>query len=282
LFYVLNEQTQLYFTLISIYDKANHLTREERVMYQTNDYEGILAETITIHGFHKDNINAYYARPLGAGPFPGVVLAHHMPGWDDWYREASLRFARHGYLALCPNLYFRAGHATPEDVAAKVRAAGGVSDDQAVGDLEGAALFLRSLSNCNSKVGIFGTCSGGRHAYLTACRTEAFDAIIDCWGGRVVMREDELTPNQPVPPIDYTSDLSIPLLGLFGEQDQSPSPDQVAIHEQKLKELGKDYEFHMYPNAGHGFFYDHRPAYRPEQAVDGWKKIWSFLKNNLS
>ena len=250
-------------------------------MYQTDMYEGLLAETITIQGHAGQNINAYFARPLGAGPLPGLVLAHHMPGWDEWYKEVTLRFARHGYATLCPNLYFRSGHGSPEDVAAKARAAGGVPDDQAVGDLEGAARFLLALPNASGKVGIFGTCSGGRHAYLAACRTKAFDAVVDCWGGRVVMRPDELTPNQPVAPLDYTAELSAPLLGLFGEQDQGPTPEQVKLHEEALKQHGKRYEFHMYPNAGHGFFYYHRPAYRPEQAVDGWNKIWDFLERTL-
>lgn len=250
-------------------------------MYQTHQYEGIIAETITHHGHNGDVINAYFARPLGAGPFPGMVLAHHMPGWDDWYREAALRFARQGYLTVSPNLYFRTGHGTPEDVAVQVRAAGGVPDDQAVGDLAGAALYLKSLPHCSGKVGVFGTCSGGRHAYLAACRTQAFQAAIDCWGGRVVMREDELTPNQPVAPIDYTADLSAPLLGLFGEQDMGPSPEQVKIHEEALKKHGKAYQFTMYPDAGHGFFYYHRPAYRVDQAVDGWNKIWAFLAQHL-
>ncbi len=94
-----------------------------------------------------------------------------------------------GYATLCPNLYYRTDHGAPEDVAAKARAAGGVPDDQAVGDLEGAARFLLSLPNGNGKVGIFGTCSGGRHAYLTACQRPVFSAVVDCWGGRVVMSE---------------------------------------------------------------------------------------------
>jgi carboxymethylenebutenolidase len=122
-------------------------------MYQTDQYEGTIAETVTMHGFHNDVINAYFARPLGAGPFPGMVLAHHLPGWDEWYREATLRFARQGYLAICPNLYFRAGHGTPEDVAAKVRAARGVADDQAVGDLEGAANFPAIAADLQWKSG---------------------------------------------------------------------------------------------------------------------------------
>ncbi|HNB36324.1 MAG TPA: dienelactone hydrolase family protein [Anaerolineales bacterium] len=251
-------------------------------MYTTDKYEGVLAETVNIQGANGETINAYMARPLGEGKFPGMVLVHHMPGWDEWYREATYKFALHGYVTITPNLYFRAGHGTPEDVAAKVRADGGIPDDQAVGDLEGAMNHLRGLDYLNDKVGIFGTCSGGRHAYLTACRVKGFDAIVDCWGGNVVMASDKLTPKTPVSPLDYTRDLSCPILGLFGEEDSSPPPDQVKLHEEELKKHGKNYEFHMYPKAGHGFFYYHRPMYRQEQAVDGWKKIFIFLETYLA
>lgn len=250
-------------------------------MYQTDMYEGMVAETITYSGADGDLINAYIARPLGPGPFPGIVAIHHMPGWDEWYREATRKFAHHGYVAISPNLYFRDGHGTPEDVAAKVRASGGVADDQVVGDLTGAMRYLRSLPYINGKVGIWGTCSGGRHAYLTACRVPEFDALIDCWGGRVVMAEADLTDKFPVAPIDYTKDLSCPLLGIFGEDDHSPTVEQVAQHEAELQKHGKDYEFHMYPDAGHGFFYYNRPNYRQAQAVDGWAKMFAFLEQHL-
>jgi len=250
-------------------------------MYTTNMYEGMLAETVMIHGYQGDVINAYFARPLGPGPFPGIVLVHHLPGWDEWYREVTLKFGHHGYAAISPNLYCREGHGTPEDVAAKARAAGGVPDDQAVGDLNGAMQFLRSLPYINDKVGIFGTCSGGRHAFLAACRVKGFDAVVDCWGGRVVVANEDLTPKQPVAPIEYTRDLSCPLLGIFGEEDRSPTPEQVTQHEQELKKQGKTYEFHRYPGAGHGFFYHNRPSYRQEQAVDGWNKVFAFLEKYL-
>jgi carboxymethylenebutenolidase len=250
-------------------------------MYQTNMYEGMLAETVTMQGANGDMINAYFARPLGAGPFPGMVLVHHLPGWDEFYRETTRRFAHHGYLAISPNLYSREGHGTPEDVAAKVRAAGGVPDDQVVGDAEGARRFLDALPYSTGKIGIFGTCSGGRQATLVACRTTGFDAAIDCWGGRVVMSKEELNPKNPVAPIDLTANLSCPILGLFGNDDQAPSPPQVDQHEAELKKHGKTYEFYRYDGAGHGFFYYDRGAYRQEQAVDGWKKVWAFLEKHL-
>ena len=250
-------------------------------MIETDKYEGLMAETVTLIGAHGDRINAYFARPLGTGPFPGMVLAHHMPGWDEWYRETTLKFARHGYATITPNLYFRAGHGTPEDIAAKVRGEGGVPDDQVVDDLAGALQYVRGLPYSNGKVGIFGTCSGGRHAYLAACRTQCFDAVVDCWGGGVVMAKDQLNPKMPVAPIDYTRGLGCPILGLFGNDDSHPSPEQVNQHEAELKKLGKNYEFHRYDGAGHGFFYYHRPNYRQEQAVDGWEKIWVFLEKYL-
>jgi len=251
-------------------------------MVQTNMYEGMLAETVTIHGANHDVINAYFARPLGAGPFPGMVVIHHAPGWDEWYREATRKFAHYGYAAISPNLYCREGHGTPEDVGAKVRAAGGVPDVHVVGDIEGAMRYLRSLPYINGKVGVFGTCSGGRNAFFLACRVKGFDAAVECWGGRVVMPKEDLTPKQPVAPIDYTKDLSCPLLGIFGNEDKSPSPEQVNQHEAELKKHGKNYEFHRYDGAGHGFFYYDRPAYRQEQAADGWKKIFAFLEKHLS
>jgi len=255
---------------------------EEEIMVQTDMYEGMLAETVTMPGAKGEVINAYFARPLGPGPFPGMVIIHHMPGWDEWYREATRKFAYYGYAAISPNLYFRAGHGTAEDVAAKVRNAGGTPDDLAVGDLEGAMHTLRSLPYINGKVGVFGTCSGGRLAFLAGCRVQGFDAVVDCWGGRVVMAESDLSPNYPAAPIDFTRDLSAPILGLFGNEDRFPTPAQVDQHEQALQEHGKEYEFHRYDGAGHGFFYHHSPAYRQQQAVDGWKKLFAFLEKHLS
>lgn len=251
-------------------------------MRRTDDYDGLIAETLSIRGDGGDFVHAYLARPLGAGPVPGVVLLHHMPGWDEWYFEATRKFAAHGYAAICPDLYCRAGHGSPDDVAASVRADGGVSDAQVVSDVQGCVDYLRAQPYLNGKVGLFGTCSGGRHAYLAACRVSGVDAVVDCWGGGVVMAPGELTEKRPVAPIDETAKLTCPVLGLFGDQDRAPTPEQVTQHEEALRASGKEYEFHMYPGAGHGFFYHDRPAaYRAEAAVDGWAKLFAFFARHL-
>jgi carboxymethylenebutenolidase len=249
--------------------------------FRTDGQMGITAELTTYPGGNGDTVHAYVARPTGDGPSPGVVVVHHMPGWDEFYQEFTRRLAHHGYTAICPDLYCRLGHGTPDDVAAAVRAEGGVADDSVVADCEAALRWLRALPTSNGRVGIVGTCSGGRHSVLVAGRVKGFDAVADLWGGGVVMAPEQLTPKRPVAPIEYTKELSAPLLGLFGNDDQNPPPDQVDRHEEELKRHGKEYEFHRYDGAGHGFFYYDRPAYRPQAAMDGWNKLFVFFDKHL-
>ena len=170
--------------------------------YTTDQMEAITAETILIPGHNGDQIRAYVARPAGNGPFPGVLLIHHMPGWDEWYHEATLRFARHGYYAISPNLYERTGHGTPEDVAARVRAEGGVPDAQVVGDCQGAIDYLRAQPQLNGKVGVIGTCSGGRHTMLVASLGTGVTAAVDLCGGGVVARPEDLNVKRPIAAVD--------------------------------------------------------------------------------
>ena len=73
--------------------------------YNTHDYEGMIAETITIQSRKGDFVNAYLAKPLGKGPFPSIVLVHHLPGWDELYKEFTRKFAHHGFIAICPDLF---------------------------------------------------------------------------------------------------------------------------------------------------------------------------------
>jgi carboxymethylenebutenolidase len=246
-------------------------------------FRNIQAEMETYRGHNGDRGESYYARPAGSGPFPGVVVIHHMPGWDEWTCEVARRFAHHGYAAVAPSLYFRVGDGAREDVVAKIREGGGVPDDQMLGDVTGAIDFLRSQPHTNGKIGVIGFCSGGRHTYLVASKlSHLIQGAIDCWGGNVIVDDkSRLTKNQPVAPIEYTSGIDCPLLGVFGNEDPNPSADQVNRTEAELKRLGKNYEFHRYDGAGHAFFAWYRPNYRVEQAEDGWKKVFAFFGKQL-
>src|SRR5688572_1952025 len=108
-------------------------------MAETAAYQGILAETVTITGHNGDLISGFLARPLGAGPFPGIVVIHEVFGLHDHIKDLALRFAYNGYIALCPDLHHREGPGAVDDVAAAVRAAGGVPDARCIGDVDGAA-----------------------------------------------------------------------------------------------------------------------------------------------
>ena len=244
-------------------------------------YEALFAETVLMRGHQGDQIDAYVARPFGAGPYPGVVIIHHMPGWDGPTKEIARRFAHEGYVAISPNLHFREGKATPEENSASIRAKGGMPDARTMGDVQGAIAYLRELPYLNGKVGVIGYCSGGRQSYLAACTLRGIDAAIDCYGGGVVAKPEELTPAQPVAPIDHTGDLQCPLLGLFGVEDTRPSPADTEKTRETLEKFGKKYEFHTYEGAGHAFFAVDRPNYRQAAAIDGWKKVFDFYGRHL-
>jgi carboxymethylenebutenolidase len=244
-------------------------------------YDGILAETTTISGHGGELIEAYFARPLGPGPFGSVVVIHHLPGYDAATKEIARRFAALGFAALMPNLYSRdAPGALPDDAAALVRAHGGVPDDRLVGDVGGAAAYLRSLPNTNGKVGVIGYCSGGRQSFLAATSLP-LDAAVDCYGAFVVGAVPEGMPLKAVPIVDRAPLLSCPLLGLFGSEDKYPSPEHVLELQQALDAAGKTYEFHSYDDAGHGFFASDRPSYRPAAATEGWQRINEFFTRYL-
>lgn len=249
--------------------------------FNTGEYESMLAETVTITGYDGDNVHAYFSRPLGKGPYPGIIIIPHMPGWDELNREIARRFTQHGYLAICPDIYERFGHGVPTEIAAKAREAGGVPDDSVMGDCEGALSYLASLPYSNGKVGVIGMCSGGRHAFLAGCKVKGLSAVVECWGGRVVMSKEELSKAQPVAPIDLTSELGCPLLGIFGNDDKFPTPAQVNLHEEELKKHCKDYVFHRYDGAGHAFWNYSGESYRPVQAMDSWNKVFAFFGEHL-
>jgi carboxymethylenebutenolidase len=243
--------------------------------------DAMAAKTTTITGHGGDAIEAYLAHPED-GTYGGVVVIHHMPGYDDATKEIARKFAAHGYAAIVPNLYSReAPGASPDDAAAAARAQGGVPDERLVGDVAGGIEALRALPGANGKVATIGYCSGGRQSFLAAVSLD-LDAAVDCYGAFVVGTPPEGFPLAVTPLVDRVGDLSCPLLGLFGAEDQYPSPEQVTELEEALKAAGKPYEFHTYEGAGHAFFAVDRPSYRPEAAVDGWRRIWEFFGRYLA
>ena len=248
-------------------------------------YDAVLSETITITGHEGDAIEAYSARPLTPGPVGGVVVLHHLPGYDRQTKEFTRSLAVGGFNAVMPNLYAReAPGAEPDDAMAAARAQGAIPipDDRIVGEVAGAMDYLNGLSNANGKIGVIGHCSGGRQSFLAAVSLP-LDAAVDCYGGFVVGEPPAGHPLQGWEPlVTRTPDLSCPLLGLFGSEDVQPGPAHVAELEAALKEEGKTYRFRVYEGANHGFMQVDSSRYHVQSAVEAWGEILGWFGRYLA
>ena len=243
--------------------------------WNTGDYHGMVAETTTIPGKDGNGLRAYYSRPLHSEGYPGIVLIPHMPGWDEFLREAARRFTEQGYAVVCPDIYQDFGTGTPGEVVKRVMESGGVADSSVMKDVADSIRFLKANPESNGRIGVIGMCSGGRHTFLAACTVDGIDAAVDCWGGAFGSQMN------PAAPIDEVDGLNCPLLGIFGNDDFWPAKDEVDRMEAVLKEKGKDYTFHRYDGAGHGIWYYDKPMYRQQQAMDSWDKALEFFDEHL-
>ncbi len=243
--------------------------------FNTADYSGMIAETVTVPAGNGDGLRIYYSRPLHKQTYGSLVLIPHMPGWDEYLREASRRFTEHGFAVACPDIYQSVGTGLPTEVAARAREAGGIPDESVMNDTKVCIDFLRSQPKSNGKVGVIGMCSGGRHTFLAACTLDGIDAAVDCWGGALGRG------NAPAP-IDKVDGLNCPLLGIFGNEDRWPTKEEVDAMEDVLKKKGKNYTFYRYDGAGHGIWYYDKPMYRQEQAMDSFNKALEFFEKHLN
>lgn len=242
----------------------------------------LCAETITITGHDNDEIEAYLAVVTDATSCGSVVVIHHMPGYDEASKEIVRKFAANGFHALMPNLYSReAPGASPDDAAAAARALGGVPDERLVGDVRGATTYLKALERSNGKVASIGFCSGGRQSFLAGCRLP-LDAVINCYGAFVAIDApaEMALPIKAV--IDEVPNLRGPVLGLFGADDQYPSPEQNEALAEALTRAGKEFDFRVYEGAGHAFFNVNRPSYRPDTATEAWGEVFNFLRRTIA
>lgn len=239
------------------------------------------AQSVWIPAADGGQVEAYSAEPEHSGPVGGVVVIHHAPGYDEATKEITRRFAAEGLAAVCPNLYSRqAPGLQPREAAAKVRTAGGVSDEQVLADVASAADYLRALPSASGKVGVIGYCTGGRQAVLAACEIE-MDAAVDCYGA-FVMRSTPEDSELPRSAISHLlPKLTCPLLGLFGAEDPAPPVEEVAELAEALRTHGKVFEIEVYDKAGHAFFSVDSPKYRTAAALQGWQRIMAWFNRYL-
>lgn len=213
-----------------------------------------------------DTVNAVLYTPKGKGPFPGLVVIHEWWGLNDWVKEQASKLADQGYAALAIDLY-RGKVATTPDLAHELMR--GVPDDRAARDLHEAVEFLKSQAEVKKdRVGAIGWCMGGGYALDVALQEPTLAAVVINYGHLADDKDDLKKMNASV-------------LGIFGGQDRGIPVEDVKKFEQSLKELGKNPEIHIYPEAGHGFQNPVNASFRKEDTAEAWKHIEEFLARTL-
>ena len=156
--------------------------------------------------------------------------------------------------------------------------AGRTTDANIIADVQAAVDYLRSQPFVDpDKIGITGFCFGGRVAFLAASAVSGLSASAVFYGGGMLQARGGPGPT----PLERAKDISVPVLGLFGEEDGNPKPEDVATIEAELKKLGKAYEFHTYPGCGHAFHRDASASYRRDAAADAWGKALGWFNKHL-
>ena len=244
------------------------------------------AEDLQYPGAGGAGINGYLARPAApaGSALPAMVVIHEAGGLGDHIKDVCNRFAGLGYLTLGVDLYTREGGPPPmDDVQALMARLFSMSDETALGDLAGAADFLRAREDSAGRVGCIGFCMGGRYTLLFACSSERLNAAVDCWGGFIdkATPEQRSTPERPVPPLELADKLRCPLLAAIGAEDQNPSPEIGRQLAERARRSGQEVKVDVYEGASHAFFADYRPTYRPQAAAKLWQEIVPFLKRHL-
>ena len=240
----------------------------------TTDAGGLLAGDVRIP-VPDGEIPIYRAVPASGGPHPVVLIAYEVFGLQEHIKDICRRFGKAGYLAIAPDLYYRQGDATKlTDLADVIKIASKVPDAQVLSDLDAAVEWATKNKGDAKRLGVTGFCWGGRITWLYAAHNPKVKAGV-AWYGRLVGDPTELQPKNP---IDIALLLKVPVLGLYGGQDQGIPLDTVERMRAALKKAGNPSEIIVYPDAPHGFFADIRPSYRKEDAQDGWKRLLAWFK----
>lgn len=213
-----------------------------------------------------DQVLGYLARPEGDGPFPAVVVIQEWWGLNDHIKNVADRMAGAGFVALAPDLY-RGQVAAEPDEARKLAMA--LEQPQAIKDIQGAVDYLIGRDDVAvNVVGVMGFCMGGGLSATMAYQGKNVGAAIVFYGNVRDLATDEVARQ-----------VSVPLMGNFGEADQGIPVDTVEAAQVKLNELGKVVDFHVYPGAPHAFFNDTRPQIYDEAASkDAWQRTLGWLR----
>ncbi len=209
--------------------------------------------------------SGYLAAPEGGAKRGAIVVIQEWYGLNDFVKAKADHFAKEGYVALAPDLY-RGKVATDDDTAHQLMR--GLPEDRAMRDLKGAVAFLRSRPAVDPKrVGSVGWCMGGGYSLSLALAEPTLAGAVIYYGRLVT---DDATIRS----------LQVPLLGNFGGQDKGIPPESVREFEKKAKAAGKDIDFKIYPDSGHGLA-SFDASSHPQDAKDADARTEKFFEKRL-
>ena len=218
---------------------------------------------------------------------PAVIVVQEAFGVNRHIQRVADQFAAAGYVAVAPALFHRndrnpnpsLGY-TPEDFDAAINTyMPELTGRGIIDDINATVDYLQRTypRTRGQNIGIVGYCMGGRVVYLAASACTGLSAGVCYYGGAI------LAPySDGVTPIDGTANISIPLMGNFGDTDGNPTPDDVAQISAALDAAGKAHDFKSYPDAGHGFNCDDRDSYNQAAAEDAQARTLAFFAEHLA
>lgn len=222
----------------------------------------------------------YYAAPKKAGKHPVVLVVQEIFGLHEHIKDVTRRFAKAGYFAIAPDLFFRTGDATKiSDIPTLQREiVSKASDQQVMSDLDACVVWAGEQKAANvQRLGVTGFCWGGRITWMYVSHNANVKAGV-AWYGRLV---GDPTPANPTHPVNQVHRMTRPVLGLYGEADQGIPVVTVDRMKEGLKAFGNPGEFVVYKDAPHAFHADYRPSYRKEAAEDAWKRANAWFRKYL-
>jgi carboxymethylenebutenolidase len=243
------------------------------------DVPSDVADRISRRTVRCGEIPAFVAAPDGAAQAPAVIVIHERYGLVRHVRELAERFARDGFVAIAPDLYY--GH--PDQEALHRGDVGcDVSDPDAQQALDCVVDMLATMPQADiSRLAVMGVCQTARLPLVLAASRPVRAALV--WYGAAQPREWEVNAKYPRPLDEIIAAVECPVLGMFGETDHLISIDDVRRLRDCLERHRKAHEIHVYRDSPHGWLNDTMPGrYRRAQAEAAWADQRAFLDEVLA
>ena len=224
---------------------------------------------ITYSGEDGKDLIGYLAQPESPGPHPGVLLIHEWWGLNEGITILADALAAEGYVVLAPDAY--RGRVTAQFPRALwLRLT--TPEAQVFSDIDAALAYLMSLDNVDTtRLASMGFCFGGGHSLQLGMRQSENLALTILYYGAVVTEPDLLRPLTDGQPV----------LGVFGEEDQSIPVADVLEFEAALNTLAIPNEITIYEGVGHAFLTEENYN-EPGTAGEAWQQTLRFLSENFS